>query len=196
VSRILHRLELLVDATLRAKIVGTRRTVEAELGKLSRFGGAGGRSLGRRFGAVAPKYRNSDNPSGTWAGRGLKARWLAAALKAGHKIEDFLIGGARKSAAAKTPNGKRKAAARKSSRPASWPHLARRNRFPRPAHGASQRHHKQLPRCQRSVRKPSTMLPLAQSYTWPCDPHQRELPRCRFKPSSARQGRADPLHRR
>jgi DNA-binding protein H-NS len=43
-------------------------------------------------GAVAPKYRNPEDPSQTWAGRGLKPRWLAAALKAGGKIEDFAIG--------------------------------------------------------------------------------------------------------
>jgi DNA-binding protein H-NS len=40
---------------------------------------------------VAPKYRNPDNPAETWAGRGLKPRWLAAALKTGKKLEDFSI---------------------------------------------------------------------------------------------------------
>src|SRR5262249_3288276 len=54
-----------------------------------------------------------------WAGRGLKPRWLAAALKAGHKIEAFLIGGAPKVATAKAPKGqkRRKAAPAKSSKP-------------------------------------------------------------------------------
>ena len=47
--------------------------------------------MGGARGAVAPKYRNPDNPAETWAGRGLKPRWLAAALKAGHKLEDFSI---------------------------------------------------------------------------------------------------------
>src|SRR5215469_10334356 len=38
---------------------------------------------------VPPKYRN---PSGdTWAGRGAKPRWLAAAIKGGKKLDDFLI---------------------------------------------------------------------------------------------------------
>jgi DNA-binding protein H-NS len=40
---------------------------------------------------VPPKYRNPDNPSETWAGRGLKPRWLAAAIKAGKKLEHFSI---------------------------------------------------------------------------------------------------------
>jgi DNA-binding protein H-NS len=42
-------------------------------------------------GAVAPKYRNPENPSETWAGRGLTPRWLAAALKGGKKLEHFSI---------------------------------------------------------------------------------------------------------
>jgi DNA-binding protein H-NS len=42
---------------------------------------------------VPPKYRS---PSGaTWAGRGVKPRWLVAALKKGKKVEDFLIKGKR-----------------------------------------------------------------------------------------------------
>jgi DNA-binding protein H-NS len=52
-------------------------------------------------GKVAPKYRNPENPGETWAGRGLKPRWLAAALKSGKKLEDFSIGGAGKDSAAK-----------------------------------------------------------------------------------------------
>ena len=113
-----------VDATLRTKITETRRDLEAKLGKLSRFGGSGdpGRVLGTTRGPVAPKYRNPENPNETWAGRGLKPRWLAAALKAGHEIEEFLIGGAPKAARAKASKGAkgkraRKTAARKSAKP-------------------------------------------------------------------------------
>jgi hypothetical protein len=75
--------------------------------------------LGKRRGPVAPKYRNPDNRNETWAGRGLKPRWLAAAIKAGHNIEDFLIGGSKKGATAATQKGKRrrKAASQKSSKP-------------------------------------------------------------------------------
>jgi DNA-binding transcriptional MocR family regulator len=32
-----------------------------------------------------------ENPSETWAGRGLRLRWLAVALKSGKKLEDFRI---------------------------------------------------------------------------------------------------------
>jgi DNA-binding protein H-NS len=38
---------------------------------------------------IAPKYRGPDGA--TWAGRGLKPRWLTSALKEGKKLEDFLI---------------------------------------------------------------------------------------------------------
>src|SRR4051812_49142041 len=38
---------------------------------------------------VAPKYRG---PGGeTWAGRGANPRWMAAAIKEGKKVQDFLI---------------------------------------------------------------------------------------------------------
>ena len=50
------------------------------------FGGRGGK--GRK---VAAKYANPDDPSETWSGRGRKPRWLAARLKAGDRIEKFLI---------------------------------------------------------------------------------------------------------
>jgi DNA-binding protein H-NS len=84
-----------IDATLTSKVQDERRSLETELAKLSRVDG-GGRtraSFGRGIrGKVAPKYRNPENPAETWAGRGLKPRWLAAALKSGKKLDDFIIG--------------------------------------------------------------------------------------------------------
>jgi DNA-binding protein H-NS len=50
--------------------------------------GSGSKLIGRK---VAPKYRNPKNRSETWAGRGATPRWMAAAIKAGKKKEDFLI---------------------------------------------------------------------------------------------------------
>ena len=94
-----------VDAVLNSKVANERRTLETELSKLNRFQGGASRlklsgGSGLR-GAVAPKYRNPENPSETWAGRGLKPRWLTAAIKGGQKPEDFLIAGAAKPPAAK-----------------------------------------------------------------------------------------------
>jgi DNA-binding protein H-NS len=38
------------------------------------------------------KFRNPKNPRETWAGRGLKPRWLVAALKGGRrKLSDFAV---------------------------------------------------------------------------------------------------------
>ena len=45
----------------------------------------------RKYPKVFPKYRNPNDPSETWSGRGKKPRWLTAALKAGHTIEEFVI---------------------------------------------------------------------------------------------------------
>jgi DNA-binding protein H-NS len=42
-------------------------------------------------GKVEAKYRNPENPEQTWAGRGLKPRWLSNALKGGSSLEEFGI---------------------------------------------------------------------------------------------------------
>ena len=47
---------------------------------------------GRRpYPPVLPQYRNPDQPSETWTGRGKRPRWLVAQLKSGGRIEDFRI---------------------------------------------------------------------------------------------------------
>lgn len=79
-----------VEIALRAKVAEQQRDLESRLSKLSQFNGS--RTRHRMKGTtVAPKYRNPDNPAETWAGRGLKPRWLTAALKGGKKLEDFSI---------------------------------------------------------------------------------------------------------
>jgi DNA-binding protein H-NS len=40
---------------------------------------------------LKPKYRNPQNPRETWAGRGLKPRWLSSLLKQGKKLDDLAI---------------------------------------------------------------------------------------------------------
>ena len=40
---------------------------------------------------LKPKYRNPSDKSQTWAGRGIRPRWLVAALKGGKKLDDFAI---------------------------------------------------------------------------------------------------------
>lgn len=104
-----------VEAALSSKVAEQRRALELELSKLGRFQGGTGRrkaAFGRSGtrGAVAPKYRNPENPAETWVRRGLKPRWLTAAIKGGKKIEDFAIAG---------PTTSSKATGRKKARKAS-----------------------------------------------------------------------------
>lgn len=50
------------------------------------------RSTARRpYPTVFPKYRNPEQPSETWAGRGKTPRWLTAQLESGRRIDDFKI---------------------------------------------------------------------------------------------------------
>ena len=54
--------------------------------------GAGGRAaVGDGRGPVAPKYRNPKNAAQTWAGRGIKPKWLEQEIAGGARLEDFLI---------------------------------------------------------------------------------------------------------
>jgi DNA-binding protein H-NS len=104
----LSKLKDQVDAMLHTKVADERRSLEAELHKLSRLSTSKAVRAGGR-GPVAPKYRNPENPSETWAGRGLKPRWLAAALKGGKKLEHFSIAQSAKQLTKKAPRKVRRA---------------------------------------------------------------------------------------
>ncbi|HJS85849.1 MAG TPA: H-NS family nucleoid-associated regulatory protein [Acetobacteraceae bacterium] len=73
---------------------------EVSLTKISEGGGRrrrrsteGERAEDRR-GAVAPKYRNPDNPRDVWSGRGRKPKWVEEKLSAGSSLEELAIAGA------------------------------------------------------------------------------------------------------
>jgi DNA-binding protein H-NS len=78
-------------AVLRQKINDMAKAQGFDLNDL--FGGrrkAKGKGGGK--GKVAIKYRDPNNPTNTWTGRGRTPRWMAAATKGGKvKKEDFLI---------------------------------------------------------------------------------------------------------
>ena len=102
-----------VESALAGKVIDQRRALESELAKLTRLQGAktprkNGAGFGLR-GPVAPKYRNPQNPEETWAGRGLRPKWLTAAIKGGKSADDFLIRGAVPSRKATKPKRARKA---------------------------------------------------------------------------------------
>jgi DNA-binding protein H-NS len=109
----LRDLKAKVDAAISEKVKARRHELETGLSKLAGYSGAGrrGRPAGRGGprGAVAPKYRNPENPSETWAGRGLRPRWLVAAMKGGKKLEDFAIAGTAKASPVRQPRKARKA---------------------------------------------------------------------------------------
>jgi len=50
----------------------------------------GGRR-GRRRAPASVKYRDPQDPSRTWAGRGRKPKWLEQALAEGKSLEDFAV---------------------------------------------------------------------------------------------------------
>jgi DNA-binding protein H-NS len=105
----LQDLKSQIEAAITEKVRARRHELESELSKLAGYSGGGrrGRAAGPgRRGPVAAKYRNPENPSETWAGRGLKPRWLTAAIKGGKKLEDFAIG---PGTAAQKANGRKKA---------------------------------------------------------------------------------------
>lgn len=45
----------------------------------------------QKYPSIFPKFRNSNEPFETWSGRGKQPRWLTAALRAGHTIDEFAI---------------------------------------------------------------------------------------------------------
>jgi DNA-binding protein H-NS len=87
-----------VEETLAQKVTEERRSLQQELTKLGGYTGAK-KARGGARGAVNPKYRDPETGA-TWAGRGLKPRWLTAALKSGKSVDSFAI------AAGKATRGK------------------------------------------------------------------------------------------
>jgi DNA-binding protein H-NS len=91
--------EALVDLRKRVDQMLLKRRAEIEkrlerMEAIAVVGGRGQRASALRGRKVPPKYRG---PSGeTWAGRGLKPKWMVEALKKGKKMEDFLIARKRK----------------------------------------------------------------------------------------------------
>lgn len=96
----LVRLQTDLPAVIAERARAERAEVRARLDVVAREAGYSldeilGSVKGRRGGAgktAAVKYRNPDNPSETWSGRGRTANWLREKLnKRGAKIEDFAV---------------------------------------------------------------------------------------------------------
>lgn len=103
-----------VGALLSEKILAEKRELEKRLARLSMgkiekavitravLKTSPRRTGRRKYPPVLPKYQNPGNPAETWAGRGKQPRWLVSELKAGKKIDDFLIAHGKRQAAAKS----------------------------------------------------------------------------------------------
>ena len=78
---------------VRAKIDGILAGAGLSIGEV--YPTRGGKSAKGSKAAVAPKYRNPDNASQTWSGRGKRPLWFVDALKKkGVTAESLLIAGA------------------------------------------------------------------------------------------------------
>ena len=94
-----------VGAILSERITSEKRALEERLAKLNggltfnrakmiQEGGSQAserRAVRQKYPPVLPKFRNPSDPSETWAGRGKQPRWVVMQLKAGKKMDDFLI---------------------------------------------------------------------------------------------------------
>jgi DNA-binding protein H-NS len=85
-----------ITGLISQKAASARKELEEKLTFIEILGGkpAGRRKVRGstlRGKKAAPKYRNPDNRSETWAGRGGTPRWVRDQLKKGRKMEDLAI---------------------------------------------------------------------------------------------------------
>ena len=83
-----------VSSASRAKAISDIKALMAEhgLNLVDLSASAGGAREGKKTAGskVKPKYRDPVSGS-TWTGRGLKPKWLSAAIAEGKTVSDFLI---------------------------------------------------------------------------------------------------------
>ena len=85
IARLKQQKEATEKETVRQKVIALVRGHGFELWQLFGRGSRGNRT-------IAAKYRDPDNPSNTWAGRGRMPRWLADKTQGVRtKIKDYRI---------------------------------------------------------------------------------------------------------
>jgi DNA-binding protein H-NS len=83
-----------ISALLATKIVAEKAVLEGRLLQLKHSIQPNHQSSAphkRSYPVVMPKFRNPEQPSETWAGRGKTPRWLAIQLRSGKNKEEFRI---------------------------------------------------------------------------------------------------------
>jgi len=78
-----------VADVLTRRIAFEKARLEERLRKISALGDVERKR--RPYPKVLPKYHNPQNPGETWSGRGKQPRWLAAQLRSGKRLDQFLI---------------------------------------------------------------------------------------------------------
>ena len=78
-----------MSSTLTRKLEQEKAKLEERLRQLE--GPTNPNRRRRPYPRVLPKYQNPKNPAETWSGRGKQPHWVQAQLKAGKKLEHFLI---------------------------------------------------------------------------------------------------------
>jgi len=80
-------------ATLAVKLAAEKKMLEKRLNLLTkaRVEQTVKAAERRPYPPVFPKFRNPEEPSQTWAGRGKQPRWLTLQLRSGKQIDDFRI---------------------------------------------------------------------------------------------------------
>jgi DNA-binding protein H-NS len=75
-----------VSETLAARLSDEKRVLDERLNRLSNH------APGHRFyPPVLPKFRNPDNPTDTWSGRGRSPRCVTQQLKLGKRLEELKV---------------------------------------------------------------------------------------------------------
>jgi DNA-binding protein H-NS len=88
----LWRLHEQMTSILARKVAEEKAKLEERLRRLENANNAIGSNRPRRaYPKVLPKYQNPKNNAETWSGRGKQPHWVQAQLRAGKKLEHFLI---------------------------------------------------------------------------------------------------------
>jgi len=82
-----------IAAALDVRLTAKKELLEKHLRRLKRVGIEPSVKAPERrpYPTVLPKFRNPNDPSETWAGRGKQPRWLKKQLRSGKRIDDFRI---------------------------------------------------------------------------------------------------------
>jgi DNA-binding protein H-NS len=88
----LWRLHEQMTSILARKVAEEKAKLEERLRRLENASNTIGSNRPRRaYPKVFPKYQNPKNTAETWSGRGKQPHWVQAQLRAGKKLERFLI---------------------------------------------------------------------------------------------------------